>query len=52
MKKTLRIIGIGGAIASAAAIIIGAFIVKSATMEDIGIVGFILSPLVKGLGDK
>lgn len=51
MKTTLKHVGIVGIIISAA-LIITAIVLKSAPLEDIGIVGFILSPLVKSMGDK
>lgn len=52
MKRTLRIAGISIAVLSVGTIILGAFILKSNTVEDWGIVGFLASPLIKSLGDK
>jgi len=51
MKATLKHVGITGAILSAA-LVITAIILKSDTLEDVGLIGFLLSPLIKSLGDK
>lgn len=52
MKTLYKPLAIGLALVSLAAIITGSFILKSAVVEDAGIIGFILSPFLKGLGDK
>jgi len=50
MKTTLKHVGIAGFILSAACIVL-AITLSSAPLEIAGIAGFILSPLVKSLGD-
>lgn len=50
MKTTLKHVGIAGIILSAS-LIITAIILHSASLEGVGVVGFILSPLIKSLGD-
>lgn len=52
MKTLYKPLAIGLALISLAAILTGAFILKSNLLEDAGIVGFILSPFLKGMGDK
>lgn len=51
MKTTLNRIGIVGFIFSIALIAL-AEMLQSAPLEVLGVVGFILSPVIKGLGDK
>ena len=51
MKTTLKHIGILGIIFSVTILVLGVWVFESAIPTNIGISGFILSPLLKSLGD-